>query len=241
MLPIAMTTYTANNDSVRLNYFENSIKSLEGSNADLSKLCIFDDCSENENKKKVLKQLSEKYTIINNDHTVGTYVNTRLAVDYLYDNYESKYLISIQDDIQVNKYWIDRAVQIADKIIKETDKFGILSLFQFRMHTKNLYGEMETGHPGAVCWLIGRAWWREFRDKYPMNHGELMLSINDRMDRRSRVHLADYKICHCLHLMKWKLYFLGKSLVQHMGCHSSLSKRNMTFTQSKNFVGINGN
>lgn len=242
-VPIALTTYVA--DKTRLGYFLDTIASLEASDANLDAMHIYDDHSPLEEKQAVLKSLPYPYH--EREERLGTYVNTRLAISDLFERYpKDDLVVMLQDDIEVSRSWLAAGMETMRLAVDEQKRMGILSLFHFRAHPQatrygpkgRQYRIMDSGHVGAVGWVVNRMFWEAFISEYEIANQELLLARNDRGKKHDRAHLVDWKITRCAHIMKWKIGFTEKSLLQHRGKKSSLHNMDMEFTKSPFYVGV---
>ena len=255
-LPIAMTTYE------RPFYFQQSIESLEKSNADLDDFTIFDDCSKDKKKVELLNNID--YPVYIDNKNRGTVITTIRAIEHMYHSCCCEYLVLLQDDIVVSRSWLERGIEIFHNIQKKNFRIAFFSLYNRDRRCDEKYYIYKQGHPGLVAWLINRDWWKAYRAIYPLNDYILeYYKNNDRLltcrcrkkwsfdesficpdcgkdySKEHRVrNVVDYKLSLRIYDMKWRIAKVGKSLVQHVGDKSSLLKgKDMTYCRSKNFVG----
>lgn len=233
-LPISMTTYN------RPFNFGQSIDSLERSNAELDNFVIFDDCSKDPEKVKLLNNTD--YPVYIDTKNRGTVITTVRAIEHMYHNCCCDYLILLQDDILLSKSWLERGVEIFENVQKKNHRIAFLSLYNRDRACDEKYYIMRQGHPGLVAWIINRKWWETYRSIYPLNDYILEFykgndKSTDTKEHRVR-NVVDYKLSLRTYEMKWQIAKVGKSLVQHVGDVSSMLKgKDMTYCRSKNFVG----
>jgi glycosyltransferase involved in cell wall biosynthesis len=227
-----MTTYN------RLNYFKQTIASLEKSTADLSEFHIFDDCSSDKGKTAYLKELEGKYTVHYQEKNLGTMRNTARAIEFCYLNYHSD-IVFLQDDVIFSRSWFVRGFQIFNSVINN-NRVSYLCLFsRDKLDNEKCY-IMKIGHPGGVAWIINRRWWASYRNSFDVDDCGVEVFKNRPNDLKVNHkirNLVDYKLSLRAHCKNWDVARVGKSLVQHIGDTSSLLNRNMAEFRSKNFVG----
>lgn len=232
-VPICITTYIE--DKIRRDYLCRLVGALFESTADLSEAVVYDDASPAE-----VPDLP--FPVVRRDVRLGTYSNTRMAIEDAFQRCpSSEYVLTLQDDTLPSRHWAENALATA----KQIERLGILSLYHYKDYTADgvrgdpphQYRVLRNSHPGAVAWCVARPFWNALNERYPMNDQEKLLCINDRAKWHDRVHLVDWKLCRCAHMMEYAVAYTERSLVQHMGDHSSLSNRNMAYTRSGNFVG----
>ena len=218
-LPIGILTFNRNE------YFCKTLTSLYSTLSVISeRVHIFDDGSTEPAK---LARLSE----LKNVHHLGgphkTYKATLLAIDTLYRKYPAQDLILCQDDIQFASGWYSDALAIIDDMDRDGLDWGTLSLYNLRVPSDKSYREMKTGHAGAPCLIIRATFWEVFREH------------NDVKAPRS-CNLVDYLIAHWCQtnpVRRFAVCVAGKSLVQHIGMHSTLSDRDNSDTITPHFKG----
>lgn len=257
-LPIALTTYE------RPFYFEQTMNSLERSTANLDNFAIFDDCSRDKKKKKLLR--NTPHAVYIETENKGTVLTTIRAIEHMYNNSDCEYMVLLQDDILLSKSWLDRGIEIFKNIQDKNFRISYLSLYNRDRRCDKKYYIYRQGHPGLVGWIINRQWWKLYREIYPLNDYVLeFFKGNDRLfkcrcgemcsiekglicskcgkdySKEHRIrNVVDYKLSLRVYVMKWQIAKVGKSLIQHVGDKSSMLKgKDMTYCRSKNFVGEN--
>lgn len=230
--PIAITTYN------RPGYFASTLNSLEKSNADLSNLTIFDDCSTDKKQIDLLNNCG--YKVIQSEENKGTTLNTTKAIEYMYNAYDSHYMILLQDDIQVSKSWLERGVESFDKIRKKRFNVAYMSLFNRDKVSDKDYYIMNCGHPGAVGWIIDWRFWNIYKTNYDNDYMVEFFGNNDKKNSHHVKNVVDYKLTLRIYKMGWVVAKVGKSLIQHIGDKSTMADgKDMTYCRTKNFVGEN--
>lgn len=232
MTPIVLTTYN------RPEYFQNTINNLELTDCDLKHLYIFDDCSDNPRKKELLNKYKEKYNVFVSDKNKGTVLNTIPNIEYVFNIYNSEHIVLLQDDIELNKNWLTKGIEILKKINSKYKNIALLSLYNRKDMSSDEYYIMEHGHQGGVAWIINGSYWKIYRTI--INEDEYMTSLltnNDKRLEHSIRNYVDWKFCNIAHRSGYHIAYVGKSLVQHVGDNSTLSNKSMAFCRTKNFVG----
>ena len=230
--PIILTTLN------RRKYFLNSLNSLEKSNCDLSNLTIYDDCSTDKDKIDALKEVSKTHKVVIRQKNLGTFRNTTFAIEECYNSNDEN-MVFLQDDIILSKNWLLNGYQIYNEL-SSRHHVSFLSLFNRDQKCEKKYYIMRMGHPGGVAWIINRNWWDRYRKLYKIgDYGLDKLKSNDKktMNSSQVKNLVDYKLASRAHDMNWVVARVGRSLVQHIGDHSTISIRNMEQFRSKCFVG----
>lgn len=234
----------------RYMYFVKSINSLEKSETNLSNLHIFDDHSVYHQKLQFLLKKSWQYKVKYRSDNLGPTLNTVLAIEYLYQKFDSEYIVFLQDDVIFSKKWLENTIKtyrLIDRDIKNRvgqctkyanmKRVGIMCAYNRRWPTEDPYVLFEIGHPGGVAWIIKTEFWADYRKHYSVTDTmETMFKKNDLVTHRRR-NLIDYKLCTRAHEIGWHCAIVGKSMVQHIGDQSSIGKRDMTQHRSKSFVG----
>lgn len=245
--PIFITTSDPEKEEFnekRYSYFVETINSLEKTNADLSELHIFDDCSKHIPKLKFLVTKVAQYKVYCRPENLGPTLNTIGAINYMYDTYpDSKYLIFLQDDVIFSKNWLNDGIKIFEKIDHDVDYkqggIGILCLFNRIWNVNAKYRLFLNGHPGGVAWIIKRKFWTDYLKNYDLSDDMGQMLPKNEAAKHKKRNLIDYKLCTRAHEIDWDCAIVGKSLVQHIGDRSSLGNRDMTQHRSKSFVGEN--
>lgn len=243
--PIFITTSDPEKEQFnekRYMYFVQTINSLEKTNADLSKLHVFDDHSLYIPKLRFLLAKGWQYKVYYRPENLGTTLNTIYAINYMYNTYpESEYIIFLQDDVIFSKNWLENGINIFRKIDNDVDYeiggIGILCLFNRVWNVNEKYKLFMMGHPGGVAWIIKRKFWRNYLENFKINDDMGQLLPRNEMAKHKKRNLIDYKLCTRAHTIGWDCAIVGKSLVQHIGDRSSLGNRDMTQHRSKSFIG----
>jgi hypothetical protein len=104
--------------------------------------------------------------------------------------------------------------------------WGTLSLYNLRTPSVRPYVAIESGHAGAVCLVISREFWTQYRKENSIEDGRECC-------------LADFLLAHWSQThetRKFAVCVTGRSLVQHVGIKSSLSERDMSDCITPYFV-----
>jgi hypothetical protein len=273
---------TPENNQTRFEYFQRTIESLEKTNVDLSTLHIFDDCSKYEPKIKYFDELfapivytdniNEYYRFtpslkkmacfdrvhktnkneLENCKNLGSTLNTVFAIDYMYNLYDSEYIVFIQDDVVFSENWLEKGINIFKRIDNDINykeglfktqsncigikKIGFLCLYNRIGSSSEKYYPFPTGHPGGVAWIIKRQFWTDYKENfkrpvqeghegYPLNCLDDQMGdlfLNNKVKNHSVRNLVDYKLAVRAHYIGWDCAKVGKSLVQHIGDKSCL-------------------
>lgn len=211
---IGMVTYD------RQEIFKKTIESLGKSKVSLKNFYVFDDKSKNPYKLGFLRQLKNRYKIIQHPQHLGVFVNSLMAIDFCYCISNNNHIVYCQDDIEFSKNWYSRALKIIEQLNINGVDWGVLALLHFRGYTDKDYYIMRGGHPGGACWIINRKMWKEYREDNVIYNMEV---VGDR--------LVDHKICHWCHhndKRQWAVAYTGKSLVRHIGFKSTMHTKNMS-------------
>jgi glycosyltransferase involved in cell wall biosynthesis len=232
-----MTTYN------RPKLFRDTIESIEKTNADLSGLHIFDDCSTDKKQIQFLYSLSSKYEIYYQEKNRGTVLNTIPNIEYMFQKYDSEYLVVLQDDLLFSKSWLERGIGIFGHIKEKHFNVAYLSLFNREKTYEEKYYIMKSGHPGGVAIIIDRQFWNVYRKQYDIHDYGLDL-LNDAyhtVDHKIR-NLVDYKMGLRAINSGWVIARVGKSLIAHMGDESSMvnvsNREDIRADCMRNFVGV---
>ena len=223
-----MTTYE------RPEYFAGTIDSLLKSGVDLSQFYIFDDCSKSKSKIKLLNVLSEQYNVIIREENRGTVLNTIPAFDHVYENTNSKLFVYVQDDVIFSKNWLESGLKELKKISEKQFRIAYISLYNRDVERNNT--RIMTGHPGGVCWVINRKFWKWYRATYKNRDSDYMVM---NCDAKSIKHIVDYKLQRRIRDGGWRIACTGKSYIQHIGDKSTLHDKCMAYCRVNNFVGEN--
>lgn len=259
VIPMFLTTSDSEKEEYcekRYMYFVLCINSLKRTNADLSKLIIFDDRSIFLKKLQFLLSCSWEFFVKYRHENLGPTLNTIYSMDYMFETYNSEYLVFLQDDVVFSKDWLIEGLKVFAEIDNDianksgdwagieanetVEKVGILALYNRTGPDDRKYYLFPTGHPGGVAWIVKKAFWDDYRKNYELNDPmDTLIPRNERVERKRQTirNLVDYKICHRAHGLGWDCAKVGQSLVQHIGDQSSLGDRDMTQHRSKNFVG----
>jgi hypothetical protein len=217
----------------RAEYFNQTLASLTACGEDLSNFAIFDDGSTSIEKLRTLFKVKNHFIAFCMDN-VGPFAHTIRALNSAFNASDDEYVIYIQDDVLFSKNCFTKAIAIA----KSIDNLGILSLYYRgpKEYTAP-YVVMHVGHPGAVCWVVSRAFWKSYQDG-PYATPSLFLKPNDERNTHFVRNLVDYKICRAAQLAGFAVAHVSRSLVQHIGDKSTLSENDMSFCRTSNFVGV---
>ena len=156
-IPVCMMTYE------RADYFHKSIQSLLRTDLFGAEIIVFDDCSKEFNKLEKLNYYRLKgIKIIVNKAQRQTKRMFRKMLKYALDNYDTDCIIIVQDDIVYNKQWLNKLLEIKDKV----PNLGILTPWDRRCELmsnkegwiyRNLEGNKHKCTIGGVCWLVTKS------------------------------------------------------------------------------------
>lgn len=167
------------------------------------------------------------------DKKLGSYGNTVRAITEGFDASKDEWVVCLQDDTIVSSKWLDVGLEVS----REVEHCGIISLWNRCHNIGGKWEYMQQGHPGGVCWMVNRFFWEEFLEKYDDYKIMGLVKPNDKRKNHFVYNLSDWKICHALHRMGWKLAITSRSYVQHMGDVSTITDRSMASCRSDRFVG----
>lgn len=220
-IPIGILTHN------RAGYFRGTIASLNQTlSIDKKKLFIFDDGSTEPEHKEVIDRLKRETNVIEFGRTHKPFKATKKAIEYMYLNSKDKEMILCQDDIQFSKDWYYNAMIAVDAMYRAGLDWGTLSLYNLRTPSVRPYVAIESGHAGAVCLVISREFWAQYRKENSIEDGRECC-------------LADFLLAHWSQThetRKFAVCVTGRSLVQHVGVKSSLSERDMSDCITPYFV-----
>jgi len=232
MYPIAITTYN------RYKYLTDTLSSLESTIENTNNVFLFDDCSNKKEHIDLLVKLESKYKVFRNAENMGTVLNTVKAIEYMYNNFDTEYMIITQDDVLYSKIWFTRGIELLKNINIDNKNIAYLCLFNKDKKCEEKYYIMECGHPGLITWIINRKFWKEYRKKHDLTD---YMTDNIKQNEKSQVYkiknIVDYKLSLRIYKMGWFVAKVGRSLVQHVGDISSLHNTDMSIHRSPNFVG----
>jgi len=238
MISIMMTTYN------RPEYFRATIDALEKTNARLDSFEIFDDCSTNKKQIEHLETLSTKYTINRQKKNQGTVLNTIPNIEYMFNKYNSDYLVVLQDDLLFSRAWLERGISIFEQIKEKYFNVAYLSFFnRDKRCCEEKYYIMKCGHPGGVAIVIDKKFWINYKQKYKLDdYGmDLLNNAYRNVDHKIR-NLVDYKMALRAVNIGWVLAHVGKSLIAHVGDESSMvnvsNREDIRLDCMRNFVGV---
>jgi hypothetical protein len=221
-IPIGILTHN------RAGYFKGTIASLNQTlSIDKKKLYIFDDGSTEPEHADIIERLKKETNVIEFGRVHKTFKATKKAIEYMYLNNKDNELILCQDDIMFSKDWYYNAMIIIESMYRAGLDWGILSLYNLHFPSARPYTVIQSGHSGAVCLVISRAFWTEYRKENSIDDGRECC-------------LADFLLAHYCQTHEKRQFAVcvtGKSLVQHIGVKSSLSDRDMTDCITPHFVG----
>lgn len=237
MIPIMMTTYN------RPEYFQATIEALEKTNAKLDWFEIFDDCSTNKKQIEYLESLSKKYTIHKQEKNQGTVLNTIPNIEYMFNKYDSDYLVVLQDDLLFSRSWLERGISIFEQIKEKYFNVAYLSLFNRDSKCEEKYYIMKCGHPGGVAIIIDKMFWIHYKKEYKLDDYGVDLLNNAYHNVNHKVrNLVDYKMALRAVNIGWTLARVGKSLIAHVGDESSMinvsNREDIRMDCMRNFVGV---
>jgi hypothetical protein len=219
-----MTTYN------RGVYFARTLESLERCGEDLCSFLIYDDCSTESFDAR-------GHRVIRGAENIGVYMSCIAAISagFMLEPL-SDWCVYTQDDVLFSRCFITHGIEFAELARSEGHNIGIFSLFQRAKKCHDCpYIIMHSGHPGAICWLVRRDFWKVFLEigvEKPCT-----FAPNDERKRHFIRNLADYKICRFAQINGFAIAYPRRSLTQHIGDVSSITHNDMSFCASENFVG----
>jgi len=153
-IPVCIMTYE------RADYFHKSMQSLFKTDLSKGEITVFDDCSQEDDKIKILKDYEQKgIKIVVGNKQVQTKRMFLKMLKYGVDNYDTDCVVIAQDDIVYNKQWLNKLLEIKNKI----SNLGILTPWDRRCGLKsnksgwiyrNLTGNKHKCTIGGICWLV---------------------------------------------------------------------------------------
>lgn len=236
--PIAMTTYRPKFSPDRTKYLRDSIASLERSGADMSGFVLYDDCSTDPDHVALLGEIGQRYKVVRQERTMGAFLNVRSAITRACTE-GTRYVVYLQDDIACSKDWLAKGLEIFADIEYEYDDVAILSLYNLDKKVPNgAWARLVRGHPGAVAWIVRTDMWHRYCQRWPVGHEVHTMPKNDRAREKFVLHLADWKICHCMSVMEMHQAVVKDTLIDHRGAQSAIRINHMDWTcNTKTFVG----
>jgi len=144
----------------RADYFNKSMQSLLKTDLSKAEIIVFDDCSKEDDKLKILKDYERKgIKIVVSRRQIRTKKMFHKMLGYSVENYDTDCMIIVQDDIVYNSQWLNKLLEAKDKI----PNLGILTPWDRRGNSKssekgwsfrNLHGSKCRCTIGGVCWLV---------------------------------------------------------------------------------------
>jgi glycosyltransferase involved in cell wall biosynthesis len=204
----------------RAAYFKGTIASLnETISIDKKKLYVFDDGSTEPEHEEIIERLKKDIIVVEFGRCHKPFKATKKAIEYMYvNNPKDNEIILCQDDIRFSKQWYFNAICAIEAMYKAGLDWGILSLYNLRTPSIKPYTVIESGHAGGPCMIISRAMWTEYRKDNTIDDGR-------------ECNLADFLIAHWCQTYEPRQFAVavtGRSFVQHIGIHSTLSDKDMT-------------
>jgi hypothetical protein len=152
---------------------------------------------------------------------------------------DSRYVVITQDDVDFSRNWYERGVLAADEFFDDTEgKFAYVGLFNriFREgSTTKRYVKINDGHPGLVTWIINRHFWNEYKKVYKLDDymEDILGDTTEAMYKKRN--FIDYKLSLRCQKLGYAIGVTTASLVQHIGCQSSLHNRDMSNIKCENY------